>query len=103
MQPTPERTELYRKMQRIVVDKCVWTVKYRRLNFNLIQPWLHGYRYADISAKYFKYCRVDEHPRRASVKDLNRPQPGWALGGFAVLVLGVGATALASRRGRRGW
>jgi ABC-type transport system substrate-binding protein len=103
MQPTEERKQLYRRMQQIVVDKCVWIFKYRRLQFNLIEPWLHGYRYNDISAKYFKYCRVDDAPRADTVSGLNRPQPGWALAGLAVLAIGVGTTAVVSGRRRRGW
>src|SRR5204863_6302349 len=103
MQPTEERKQLYRRMQQIVVDKCIWIFKYRRLNFNLIEPWLHGYRFNDISAKYFKYCRVDDAPRTDTVAALNRPQPGWAIGGLAVLVLGVGPKAVVSGRRRRGW
>jgi oligopeptide transport system substrate-binding protein len=103
LQPGEERNRLYRRMQEIVVDQCVWIFKYRRLDFNLIQPWCHGYRYNDISAKYFKYCRVDDGPRKSAVAELNRPQPGWALAGLGVLGLGIGATAFASRRGRRGW
>ena len=41
-------------------------------SFNLVNPWLHGYRYNDISAKYYKYCRVDAHAPRGRRP---RPQP----------------------------
>ena len=100
--PSPERTNLYREMQRIVVEDAVWIFKYRRLNFNLIQPWLHGYRYNDISAKYFKYCRVDDTVRRAAVVDLNRANPWPVLGFLAVFGLVV-AGSYARARTRRGW
>lgn len=103
MQKSPERRDLYRRLQRMVVDDCVWIVKYRRLNFNLINPWLHGYRYNDISSKYYKYCRVDTSHRTVEVRGLNRMN----LVPAAVLVLVVaalvGATVLAGRRRMRGW
>jgi hypothetical protein len=85
------------------VDDCVWIVKYRRLNYNLINPWLHGYRYNDISSKYYKYCRVDTSHRTVEVRGLNAMN----LLPAAVLVLVVatlvGATVLAGRRRMRGW
>src|SRR5439155_16539475 len=88
----PERTELYRKMQRIVVDDCVWIFKYRRLNFSLTQPWLSNYRYSDISPKDYKYCRVDDSLRKGAVKRLNVANPWWALllvGAFGGVVAGT--------------
>jgi oligopeptide transport system substrate-binding protein len=103
MSPGPERTALYRDMQRIVVDDCVWIFKYRRLQFNLMQPWLHGYRYNDLSYKYFKYCRVDSRERGRDVEDLNRAKPLPMLvflGVFAVILVGSWAFA---QRSRRGW
>jgi oligopeptide transport system substrate-binding protein len=103
LQAGEERNRLYRRMQEIAVDQCVWIFKYRRLDFNLIQPWCHGYRFSSIGDKYFKYCRVDEQPRRDAVRALNRPQPLWAVTGLLVIGLGLGAGALAGRRGRRGW
>lgn len=99
----PERTRLYRQMQDIVVKDCVWNFRYRRLNYDLDQPWLHNYRYNDISPKYFAYCRVDARARAKTVRTLNRPTL-WpllvALGGFALL---IGATLVMARRTTRGW
>lgn len=103
MQPSPERRRLYQELQRIVVDDCVWIVKYRRLNYNLINPWLHGYRYNDISSKYYKYCRVDTSHRSVEVRGLNEMNLVPAVVLVAVVVGLVGATVLAGRRRMRGW
>ncbi len=103
MQATPKRTELYRRCQRIIVDDCVWIVKYRRTNFNLIHPWLKGYRYNDISSKYYKYCRVDAGRRDVDVAGLNRKN--WTPVALFVVVSAalVGVTVRAGKRRVRGW
>jgi ABC-type transport system substrate-binding protein len=98
-----ERTELYRKMERQVVDECVWIFKYRRLNFNLIHPWLHGYRYNDISLKYYKYCHVDVAARNAATAKLNVPNRWPALAFVAAFALLAAVTVTSSRRARKGW
>lgn len=103
MDPGPERTQLYREMQKIVVDDCVWGFRYRRINFNLLRPWLHNYRYNDLSQKYFQYCRVDEPLREQWLQRLNRATftPVWIF--FGVLGLLTGLTVLMARRTKRGW
>ena len=103
MQPSAERTALYRKMQDIVVDDCVWVVKYRRLQYTLRQPWTHGYRYNDLSSKYFKYVRVDDAARRAANERANAPALGPPLGfGLAVAGMALAMVGVA-RRTKRGW
>ena len=99
----PERTALYRQMQRIVVDDCVWIFKYRRLQFNLIHPWFRGYRYNDINAKYYKYCRADSAARREATRELNVAKPWWAIGFVALFGVLVAVTVASSRRTRKGW
>ncbi len=103
MLPSDERTRLYRRMQEIVADQCVWSFRYRRVNFNLAHPWLFGYRYNDMGQKYFKYCRVDAEMRRAEVKKVNKATvwPAFVffgLGGAVVLF-----TLAAARRRTTGW
>ena len=86
MLESPERARKYRRMQEIVTDECVWSFRFRRVNFNLIHPWLVGYRYNDMGQKFFKYCYVDDEQRTAAVRELNQPTlwPLWIL-----LLLGV--------------
>ena len=103
MGPSPERTEIYRRMERMVVEDCPWVIKYRRLNYTLCQPWLPSYRYNDISTRYFKYCRVDGERRRAETPELNRRKalpPLLFSAGLLSLLLGMVAVA---RRTKRGW
>lgn len=101
--PGAERSALYRRMQEIVVEDCVWCFRYRRVNYNLVRPWLHNYRYNDVSQKYFHYCRVDDELRAEWVARLNRVA-WWPL----VCLLGalglLGAfTVWLARRRPRGW
>lgn len=103
MQPGPERTRIYRELQKKVVDDCVWVVRYRRIIYYLQQPWLHGYRPSDLSQKLFAYSRIDSTAREAAVAQQNRARPALpllALGAFAMVALGT--VVLGSRR-RRGW
>ena len=99
----PERTKLYRRMQEIVTDDCVWSFRCRRLNFNLIHPWLFGYRYNDMGQKYFKFCRVDAAKRKTEVARVNKPTvwPLLTFFGFGIVIIGV--TLVSARRRTRGW
>ena len=103
MSPSPERKALYRKMERIVVDDCVWSIRYSRKQFSLMQPWLKNYKYNDLSSKYFKYCRVDTDLRKAKLREISPPNfvpLGIGLLGFIGL---VAFTLRSARRTRRGW
>ncbi len=103
MLPSPERTALYQRMQAIVADLCVWSFRYRRVNFNLIHPWLYGYRYNDMGQKYFKYCRVDPVKRQAEVKTVNKATIWPALVFFGIGGLLIAFTLVAARRRTTGW
>ena len=103
MQPGPERTEIYRKMQGMVVDDCAWIVRQRRIIFWLQQPWLHGYRPADLSSKYWKYCGIDSARRRKDLEAWNRRDPTVPIGVAGAFVLLLAGTVVAGRRANRGW
>ena len=99
----PERTALYRRMQEIVTDDCVWSFRYRRRNFNLRHPWLFGYRYNDMGQKYFKYCRVDSEARAREIERVNKPTI-WPLVVFlGFLGTAFTVTVISARRRVRGW
>ncbi len=103
MLPGEERTRLYRRMQEIVTDECVWSFRSRRREFNLRQPWLFGYRYNDMGQRYFKYCRVDPELRAREVERLNRPTLWPLFLFFGVSAVVVIVTVIAARRRTRGW
>jgi hypothetical protein len=103
MPPGPERTALYRRMQEIVVDDCVWIFRYAREEWTLRHAWLEGYRYNDIVFKSYKYCRIRTPDRPLAVTAWN-PVRWWPSIVAATLLLGlVGATLLAARRQVKGW
>jgi hypothetical protein len=94
---------LYRRMQDIVTEECAWSFRYRRVNFNLIQPWLLGYRYNDMGQKYFKYCQVEDEGRKQQIRRLNKPTvwPVWVFVFFSAAL--VGMTLVAARRRTKRW
>jgi ABC-type transport system substrate-binding protein len=101
--PGPERTEIYRRMQQILVEDCVWIFKYRRINFDLTQPWLSNFKRNAISDKFGKYLRVDPALRAREVERINRPViwPVWAFVGLVAVL--VGWTLVGARRRVRAW
>ncbi|MGE0193224.1 MAG: ABC transporter substrate-binding protein [Planctomycetota bacterium] len=101
--PGPERDRMYRRMQEIVTDQCVWVFRVRRKMYTLVHPWLHGYRYNDLSTKYFKYCRVDENARSLARARLGKPNPWPIVWTSLVLLALVVTTFWAARNTRRAW
>lgn len=99
----PERTDLYRRMQRLVVDDAVWIFRYRREQWSLRHRWLTGWRYNDISLKSFKYGLVDVAARRAALGEWNRVRWAPALIALTAVGLVVGLTLRAARRQTKGW
>jgi oligopeptide transport system substrate-binding protein len=56
---SPQRTELYKQMVKILVDDCPWIFGAHRLTYGLSQPWLRNLKYHDVDLARFKYLRVD--------------------------------------------
>ena len=50
-----ERTELYRRMQSLLVDDCPWIFESHPVSFRLIQPWLQGYEPHHFAYDHWKY------------------------------------------------
>ena len=101
--PGERRTQLYRRMQEILVEDCAWIFKYRRIDFDLMQPWIHNFKRNTISSKYGKYLRVDDVLRRREVEKINAPVfwPVWAFLGFTAII--ITWTRIGARRRVRGW
>ena len=56
---TPERTELYRQMEELVVADCPFIFLTHPLSYRLIQPWLKNYKYHDCPYPNTKFYKVD--------------------------------------------
>ena len=64
MQDSPERTELYKKMAKIIIDDCPWIFTHYPLAYGLTQPWLKNYYPHDFPYAMAKYYRIDSNARR---------------------------------------
>jgi ABC-type transport system substrate-binding protein len=56
---SPERTALYKKMVKIVVEDCPWIFGVHRITYYLYHPWLKNFAYNDLDLGKVKYFRVD--------------------------------------------
>ena len=59
MTDSPERTELYKKMAKIVVEDTPWVFGVHRLAYSLRHPWLKNSKYTEFGANQSKYLRID--------------------------------------------
>jgi len=63
--PGSERDEVYRRMQEIVNEYCVFIGSQARVRQYLVQPWLMNFKATEDFYNYFKYLDVDmTHPDR---------------------------------------
>lgn len=69
MLPSPERTELYRKMERIVLEDYPAVFTNHRVQYELYHGWLNNYKSHPFLYSWMKYIRVDSEEQRA-YKDL---------------------------------
>lgn len=59
MEPSKERTSLYRKMRDMVVDDAVWAFNSHRLNYRLIQPWVRNFKWRELGPDIYQYMNID--------------------------------------------
>ncbi len=59
MPDTPERSDIYRAMARIVTDDCPWIFAYQYLNVGLRHPWYRNYAMHAFPYGNEKYYRID--------------------------------------------
>lgn len=65
MEPGPERTAVYNRMQEIVNEYCVFIGSQARVRQYVIHPWLKNFKATETFFNYFKYLDVDmDHPDR---------------------------------------
>ncbi|MCM0604594.1 MAG: hypothetical protein KA715_00730 [Xanthomonadaceae bacterium] len=55
----PQRTALYQKMVKILVDDAPWIWAVHRIKFTLSQPWTKNYKLNQLEHSMMKYLRVD--------------------------------------------
>ena len=60
MPDSPERTEIYKQMAKIVIEDCPWIFSTHRLGFTLQHGWLKNFKPHDLSQNIYKYCRIDK-------------------------------------------
>lgn len=62
--PGPERTQLYRDMRDLVVEKAPWVPGVHRLGYTLYQGWLKNFKYHSIIHGAYKYYKIDMEKQR---------------------------------------
>lgn len=85
---SPERTALYEKMARIVSDEVPWITRAHRIRPNLKHPWLHGFKYTEVTYSFWNYAWVDRADRDQRVKAHNKPVL-WPVFAFFLGLLGL--------------
>jgi ABC-type transport system substrate-binding protein len=63
MQPSPERTAIYKEMAQMVRDDVPWSYDAHRVTDSLIHGWLKNYKPHDAGHGFWKYYRVDTKMR----------------------------------------
>lgn len=67
MRPSSERTEIYKKMAKMVRDDVPWSFDSHRVIDTLLHGWLKNYKPHDAGHGFWKYYRIDTQ-KRAEVK-----------------------------------
>lgn len=65
MFPGPERTELYRKMERVVLEDYPAIFTNHRVQFRLHQGWVSNFKPHPFLYGYMKYLRIDPEQQKA--------------------------------------
>jgi len=60
----PERTDLYRRMEDIVVNDCPWIFLHNEMSYQFCHQWLKNFKPHDFPYGVTKYYRVDAGKRR---------------------------------------
>lgn len=59
MQDTPARTEMYKKLARMVAEDCPVILGLHRISVGLHQPWVKNSKYDEFAFNRAKYLRID--------------------------------------------
>jgi ABC-type transport system substrate-binding protein len=69
MQPSPERTRLYRRMAQMVIEDCPWIMGAHRMSYGLNQKWLKNYKPHDVGYNFIKYYKIDIKEREQLLRE----------------------------------
>jgi oligopeptide transport system substrate-binding protein len=64
MQDSPARTELYKKLGRMVAEDSPVVLGLHRISVGLRQPWIHNNKYDEFAFNRAKYLRVDVETKK---------------------------------------
>ena len=68
MQDSPERTEMYEKLNEMAALDVPWVVGFHRTDIYLSQPWLKNYKFIEFDHASFQYLNVDLEVKRELIK-----------------------------------
>ena len=68
MDDSPERTELYKKMARIIIEDCPWVFEFQSKGFALVHSWVENYEPHDFPYGMGMYRNIDVEKRARWIK-----------------------------------
>ena len=64
----PERNELYREMNRLLLAYAPWRLGVHRIYNHLIYPWVKGYKKHPIFYTNYKWLDIDVVAQQAAMR-----------------------------------
>ena len=68
--PSPDRTELYKKMSKIIVEDVPWVFNAHRKSYYIINSWIKNFKLNSTMPDYLMYMRVDPKLRSQQIEKL---------------------------------
>jgi ABC-type transport system substrate-binding protein len=59
MQDSPERTDLYEKLNEMIAFDVPWILGFHRTDIYLTQAWLKNFKHMEFNHSQFQYLNVD--------------------------------------------
>jgi oligopeptide transport system substrate-binding protein len=98
MEDSPERSEIYKRMARMVADDVPWIIRVHRLRTNLQQSWVLGIKYTETHDQNWRFVDIDTEMRDTLVARWNKPVL-WPVAVASLIFFGlIGVTVLSERR-----
>lgn len=68
LQDSPERTEMYEKLNEIAATETPWIYGFHRTDIYLVQSWLKNYKFMEFNHTQFQYLSVDLEVKKEIIK-----------------------------------